>query len=86
LQKWLDATPTAIVIATESSVMSSRRASSKLRPTDVEFWTVVNELPNPLPVSKAEIDAIERYFGDMLDAVFAPARCRRSVRHIKRER
>jgi hypothetical protein len=50
--------------------MSSRRASSKFRPTDPEFWTVVNELPDPLQVSKAEIDAIERYFGDVLEAVF----------------
>jgi hypothetical protein len=50
--------------------MSSRRACSKLRPTDPEFWKVVNELPDPLPISKAEIDAIERYFGDVLDEVF----------------
>ncbi|MCX7322421.1 MAG: hypothetical protein NT113_24110 [Hyphomicrobiales bacterium] len=27
-------------------------------------------MPDPIPVSKAELDAIERYFGDLLDAVF----------------
>lgn len=50
--------------------MSSRQAKPKLRPIDAEFWTVENELPDPLPVSTAELDAIERYFSDVLDAVF----------------
>jgi hypothetical protein len=52
--------------------MSSNQSKSKLRPIDPEFWTVENELPDPIPVSKAELDAIERYFGDLLDAVFEP--------------
>lgn len=50
--------------------MSSSCAFSKRRPTDPEFWTVMNELPDPLSVSKAEIDVIEQYFGDLLDEVF----------------
>lgn len=50
--------------------MSSRQSRPKLRPIDPEFWTVENELPDPLPLSTAELDAIERYFGGMLDAVF----------------
>jgi hypothetical protein len=52
--------------------MSSRRTSRKSRPTDPGFWTVENELPDPPPVSKAEVDAVERYFGDVLDEVFNP--------------
>ncbi len=52
--------------------MSSRRLSLKKRPSDPEFWTVEKELPDPIPVSKAELDAIERYFGELLDAVFEP--------------
>ena len=52
--------------------MSSNRSPSKPRLSDLEFWTVVNELPDPIPVSKAELDAIERYFGDLIDAVFDP--------------
>ncbi|EJN13511.1 hypothetical protein PMI42_03084 [Bradyrhizobium sp. YR681] len=52
--------------------MSSNRSPAKPRPSDPEFWTVENELPDPIPVSKAELDAIERYFGDLLDAVFDP--------------
>ncbi len=50
--------------------MSTSRTSAKLRPIDPEFWTVENELPDPTPVSTAELDAIERYFGGVLDAVF----------------
>lgn len=50
--------------------MSSSCVFSKRRPTDPEFWTIMNELPDPLPVSKAEIDVIEQYFGDLLDEVF----------------
>jgi hypothetical protein len=33
---------------------------------------VENELPDPIPVSKAELDVVERYFSDLLDAVFEP--------------
>jgi len=52
--------------------MSSRQSAPRLRPIDPEFWTVENELPDPIPVCTAELDAIERYFGDVLDAVFDP--------------
>jgi hypothetical protein len=52
--------------------MSSNQPKSKLRPIDLEFWTVENELPDPLPPSAAELDAIERYFGGVLDGVFDP--------------
>jgi hypothetical protein len=50
--------------------MSSNRAPPKAKPPDDEFWTVDNEFPDPLPVTKAELDVIERYFGELLDAVF----------------
>ncbi|GAA3846323.1 hypothetical protein GCM10022626_14110 [[Pseudomonas] carboxydohydrogena] len=53
--------------------MSSRQLKSKLRPIDPESWTVENELPDPLPVSTAELDAIERYFGGVLNAIFDSA-------------
>ena len=56
--------------------MSSKRPHSKLRPTDPEFWTVINELPDPLPVSTAELDAIERHFSDVLDEVLGLKRNR----------
>jgi hypothetical protein len=50
--------------------MSSKCPRSKLRPIDPELWTVLNELPETIPVGKAELDAIDRYFSDVLDLVF----------------
>jgi hypothetical protein len=49
--------------------MSSKPYRSKPHPSDPEFWTVVNELPDPIPVGKNELDAIERYFSDVLDEI-----------------
>lgn len=51
--------------------MSSNCLRSKLRPIDPEFWTVLNELPEIIPIGKAELDAIDRYFSDVLDLVFS---------------
>jgi hypothetical protein len=31
----------------------------------------LNELPETIPVGKAELDAIDRYFSDVLDLVFS---------------
>jgi hypothetical protein len=50
--------------------MSSRRPQSKFRPIDPEFWTVLNELPDPIPVGKDELDTIDRYFAELLDEIF----------------
>lgn len=47
--------------------MSSRSRRAKCRPGEAEFWTVINELPNPLPVSTVEIEALERYFTDLIE-------------------
>lgn len=46
------------------------KATTKLRPSDAEFWTVINELSDPIPIARPELDAIESYFADILDAVF----------------
>ena len=56
--------------------MSSKPYQSKPHPSDPEFWTVVNELPDPIPVGKDELDAIERHFSDVLDDVLGLKRNR----------
>lgn len=48
--------------------MSSKRSRKKLSAVDAGFWTVINELPQPLPAKATELDALERYFGDVIDA------------------
>jgi hypothetical protein len=35
---------------------------------------VINEIPDPIPVAPAELDAIESYFSAVLDDVFDPSR------------
>ena len=49
--------------------MSSRQPESKLRPIDPKFWTVENELSDPIPVSTPELEVLEQHFGCVLDAV-----------------
>ncbi|MYV86562.1 hypothetical protein GTH44_32510 [Bradyrhizobium japonicum] len=49
-------------------------AGTAPRPSDPEFWTVINEIADPTPIVPAELEAIERYFSAVLDDVFAPSR------------
>ncbi|MGC2087165.1 MAG: hypothetical protein WA702_27805 [Bradyrhizobium sp.] len=49
-------------------------ATTPLRPSEPEFWTVINEVADPTPIAPAELDAIERYFSAVLDDVFSPSR------------
>ena len=42
-------------------------------PADATDWTVEVEIAEPAPVSGRELDVFERYFSDVLDAVFAPS-------------
>ena len=41
----------------------------KLEP---ETWTVTDNWPNPLPVTQAEIELFEAWFGDFFDELFGP--------------
>lgn len=62
------------VAAKPKSAKRNRAATAPLRPSDPEFWTVINEIADPTPIAPAELDAIERYFSAVLDDVFAPSR------------
>jgi hypothetical protein len=65
---------TAIPLPPAAPSRPARKTAARLRPSDPEFWTVINELSEPIPVSRAELDAIESYFADLLDAVFDQSR------------
>lgn len=39
---------------------------------DVSVWTVINDWPEKVPITEAEIEIFERYFGDVLDELFGP--------------
>lgn len=60
--------------AKPKSAKRNRAATAPLRPSDPEFWTVINEIADPTPIAPAELDAIERYFSTVLDDVFAAPR------------
>lgn len=48
--------------------MSSKRSRCRSRSGDLKSWVLVNELPDPFPVTRADIDAIERYGADVVQA------------------
>lgn len=39
---------------------------------DVEQLPVIDDWPERVPVSEAEVDVFERYFGDVLDRLLSP--------------
>ncbi len=57
--------------------MSSRASHKKRSAVDPGFWTVINELPQPLPVEASELDALDRYFADVIDACLNPKKIRK---------
>jgi len=46
------------------------------RPTrhDLETWRVTDDWPERVPVSQAEIDVFEAWFGNLFDELFGPCR------------
>lgn len=40
---------------------------------DVETWTVTDDWPERVPVTEAEIDLFEAWFGDIFDELFGPS-------------
>lgn len=39
---------------------------------DLSTWTVIDDWPDPVPVTQAEIEVFERWFGDLFDELFDP--------------
>lgn len=39
---------------------------------DLSKWRVVNDWPAPVPVTLAEVEVFERWFGDLFDELFSP--------------
>lgn len=37
---------------------------------DVSAWTVTDDWPEKVPITEAEIEIFERYFGDVLNELF----------------
>jgi hypothetical protein len=41
---------------------------------DLTTWTVTDDWPEPVPVTAAEVDVFEAWFGDLFDELFGPCR------------
>jgi hypothetical protein len=41
---------------------------------DLSTWTVTDDWPEHVPVTEAEAEIFERWFGDLFDALFGPCR------------
>lgn len=39
---------------------------------DVSTWTVTDDWPDIVPITEAEIEVFERWFGDFFDEIFGP--------------
>jgi hypothetical protein len=41
---------------------------------DVETWAVTDDWPDRVPITDAELDVFEAWFGDLFDELFGPRR------------
>ncbi|HLJ65536.1 MAG TPA: hypothetical protein VKT70_15600 [Stellaceae bacterium] len=41
---------------------------------DVETWAVSDDWPEHVPITDAELDVFEAWFGDLFDELFGPCR------------
>ena len=39
---------------------------------DLSTWAVIDDWPEHVPVTEAEVDVFERWFGDLFDELFRP--------------
>jgi len=51
---------------------NQQRRNPSLHAFDVEKLSVIDDWPERVPVTEAEIEIFERYFGDVLDQLFDP--------------
>jgi hypothetical protein len=47
---------------------------SRPRKYDPSGWAVIDDWPDRVPVTNAELDVFEAWFGDLFDEMFGPCR------------
>jgi len=50
------------------------RRSGRPAKHDLATWTVTDDWPERVPVTDAEVDVFEAWFGDLFDELFGPCR------------
>lgn len=53
----------------DQATSSPKRRGSK---HDVSVWTITDNLPEKVPITKKETELLERYLGDVLDKLIYP--------------
>ena len=53
-------------------VGSLRPCAGKSPKDDLSTWTVTDDWPERVPVTSAEVDVFEAWFGDVFDELFGP--------------
>lgn len=53
-------------------VGSVRPCAGKSPKDDLSTWTVTDDWPERVPVTSAEVDVFEAWFGDVFDELFGP--------------
>ena len=53
-------------------VGSLRPCAGKSPKDDLSSWTVTDDWPERVPVTSAEVDVFEAWFGDVFDELFGP--------------
>ena len=52
----------------------ARRVGRPPKRDDLSNWTVTDDWPERIPVTDAEVDVFEAWFGDLFDELFGPCR------------
>ena len=63
------------VLPNDLYAYAEQRAPSRIgRPVkrDLGDWVIGDDWPNPFPVTEAELDLFEAWFGDIFDEIFGP--------------
>ncbi len=51
---------------------AGRRCDGRPSKDDLSTWTVTDDWPERVPVTSAEVDVFEAWFGDVFDELFGP--------------
>ena len=57
-----------------TSFLARGRASAGRSSTTCRDWTVTDDWPDRVPITDAELDVFEAWFGDLFDELFGPRR------------
>jgi hypothetical protein len=58
-----------------SNVHKPATRSPRRPARDIAYWRVVDDLPRPVPIGRAELDVLDTYLGPEIDALLRAMGC-----------